>query len=92
MSEFILLVFVVILAIGIIIQGCVDSNGIVASYEAARDSGRLNFFVATGDLTVRVDTVSAWLGQLFISLSIYGCQQSYLQRFISLDSIGRATW
>ncbi|TMW49629.1 hypothetical protein DOY81_005275, partial [Sarcophaga bullata] len=52
--------------------------------------GRLNFFNFTGDLTVRVDTTSAWLGQLFVSLSAasqFGCQQNFMQRYVSLKSL-----
>lgn len=49
--------------------------------------GRLNFWNFTGDLTVRVDTTSAWLGQLFMSLSQIGCQQNFMQRYVSLKSL-----
>lgn len=48
--------------------------------------GRFSFFTFTGDLTVRVDTTSAWLGQLFMSLSQFGCQQNFMQRYVSLKS------
>ncbi|XP_059050503.1 sodium-coupled monocarboxylate transporter 2 [Achroia grisella] len=40
----------------------------------------------TGDPTVRVDTLSAFIGQLFMSVSIYGCQQTFVQRYCSLSS------
>lgn len=48
--------------------------------------GRLEFFQFSGDLTTRVDTLSAWLGQLFISLSVLGCQQNNVQRYMSMKS------
>jgi len=38
-------------------------------------------------MTVRVDTTSAWLGQLFMSLSQIGCQQNFMQRYVSLKSM-----
>lgn len=49
-------------------------------------SGRLDLFKFTGDPTTRVDTGSAYLGQLFISLSILGCQQNLVQRYLSMKS------
>lgn len=76
---------------GVVIQGLVNSNKASEIYEACRDDNRLNFFVASG-LTVRVDTVSAWLGQLFISLSQYGCQQNFMQRFRSFRTRRRQIW
>lgn len=39
------------------------------------------------DPTIRVATVSALLGQLFMSLSIFGCQQNFVQRYCSMDSL-----
>jgi hypothetical protein len=38
------------------------------------------------DPTIRVNTVSAILGQLFMSLSIFGCQQNFVQRYCSMSS------
>jgi hypothetical protein len=38
------------------------------------------------DPTIRVTTVSATLGQLFMSLSIFGCQQNFVQRYCSMTS------
>lgn len=49
-------------------------------------SDRLQLFKFTGDLTTRVDTGSAYLGQLFISLSILGCQQNLVQRYLSMKT------
>lgn len=50
-------------------------------------TGRLQFMNFTGDMTVRVDTTSAWLGQLFMSLAQIGCQQNFMQRYVSLKSL-----
>lgn len=41
------------------------------------------------DPTVRVDTLSAIFGQLFMSISIYGCQQTFVQRYCSMSSEAR---
>lgn len=38
------------------------------------------------DPTLRVTTISAILGQLFMSLSIFGCQQNFVQRYCSMSS------
>lgn len=42
-------------------------------------------------MTVRVDTLSAWLGQLFISMSLFGCQQNFIQRYLSMSSLKKVT-
>lgn len=80
-----------IVSIAIIIQAAYEAGGIDNVYKLNRDSGRLKFFQSDGDVTVRVDTISAWLGQLFMSLSIFGCQQSFVQRYLSMDSIKSVT-
>ena len=41
------------------------------------------------DPTVRVDTLSALIGQLFMAVSIYGCQQTFVQRYCSMSSESR---
>lgn len=50
-------------------------------------AGRLEFLNFSGDITTRVDTLSAWTGQFFISLSILGCQQNLVQRYLSMKSV-----
>lgn len=50
------------------------------------ERGRLDFFNMNMDPTLRVTTVSATLGQLFMSLSIFGCQQNFVQRYCSMTS------
>lgn len=49
--------------------------------------GRLKFFYATGDVTTRVDTPSAWIGQLFMSVSVMGTHQNLAQRYLSMKSV-----
>ncbi|OAD55073.1 Sodium-coupled monocarboxylate transporter 2 [Eufriesea mexicana] len=50
------------------------------------ERGRLEFFDTDLDPTRRVTTLSATLGQLFMSLSIFGCQQNFVQRYCSMTS------
>ncbi|XP_076651667.1 sodium-coupled monocarboxylate transporter 1 [Halictus rubicundus] len=50
------------------------------------ERGRLDFFNMDTDPTLRVTTLSATLGQLFMSLSIFGCQQNFVQRYCSMTS------
>lgn len=49
--------------------------------------GRLEFFKFTGDITTRADTLSAWLGQLFIYVCVLGCEQNMVQRYLSMSSV-----
>lgn len=77
----------IVVSMAIIIQSTFIAGGVGNVYRENRDSGRLNFFNFTGDMTVRVDTTSAWLGQLFMSLSLFGCQQNFVQRYLSMKSV-----
>uniref|UniRef100_A0A1A9ZG68 Sodium-coupled monocarboxylate transporter 2 n=1 Tax=Glossina pallidipes TaxID=7398 RepID=A0A1A9ZG68_GLOPL len=79
-------VTVILVSLAVIIKGTIFSGGVKRVYEINRNDGRFSFFTFTGDLTVRVDTTSAWLGQLFMSLSQFGCQQNFMQRYVSLKS------
>uniref|UniRef100_A0A1A9W6G6 Sodium-coupled monocarboxylate transporter 2 n=1 Tax=Glossina brevipalpis TaxID=37001 RepID=A0A1A9W6G6_9MUSC len=79
-------VTVILVSLAVIIKGTIFSGGVKRVYEINRNDGRFSFFRFTGDLTVRVDTTSAWLGQLFMSLSQFGCQQNFMQRYVSLKS------
>lgn len=76
----------IIVSFGVIAQGMFDAGGVKKSVEINRDHGRLDFFTFSGDITTRIDTLSAWMGQLFISLSVLGCQQNNVQRYMSMDS------
>ncbi|XP_076630792.1 sodium-coupled monocarboxylate transporter 1 isoform X2 [Colletes latitarsis] len=69
----------------IIARGAADigpSKVLNVTYER----GRLDFFNMDLDPTLRVTTLSATLGQLFMSLSIFGCQQNFVQRYCSMSS------
>ncbi|XP_058467266.1 sodium-coupled monocarboxylate transporter 1 isoform X2 [Malaya genurostris] len=79
-------VTMILISVGIIIQSMVTVGGFDKIFTIPADNGRMNFFNFTGDFTVRVDTTSAWLGQLFMSLSIFGCQQNFVQRYLSMSS------
>ncbi|XP_068625617.1 sodium-coupled monocarboxylate transporter 1 [Battus philenor] len=72
-----------------IIQATVKAGGPVKVISDNIEGGRLEFFKFTGDPTVRVDTASALIGQLFMSVSIYGCQQTFVQRYCSMSSEAR---
>ncbi|EDV91354.1 sodium-coupled monocarboxylate transporter 1 [Drosophila grimshawi] len=80
-------VTILLVTIAVCIKGTISSGGPKNVYQLNRDNGRLNFWNFTGDFTVRVDTTSAWLGQLFMSLSQIGCQQNFMQRYVSLKSL-----
>lgn len=58
----------------------------VNNHRPIRPSGRYHF-LHVGDLTTRVDTVSATIGQAIIQISIVGCQQNLVQRYMSLKDI-----
>ncbi|XP_037950666.1 sodium/iodide cotransporter [Teleopsis dalmanni] len=78
---------IIIVTMVVIIKGIIASGGPKQVYELNRNNGRLSFLNFTGDMTVRVDTASAWFGQLFMSLSQFGCQQNFMQRYVSLKSL-----
>jgi solute carrier family 5 (sodium-coupled monocarboxylate transporter), member 8/12 len=90
-ADVIQVMITIVVSCAIIIQSTIRAGGIANVYNENRDSGRLNFFNFTGDMTVRVDTTSAWLGQLFMSLSLFGCQQNFVQRYLSMKSIKEVT-
>ncbi|KAG6464763.1 hypothetical protein O3G_MSEX014714 [Manduca sexta] len=72
-----------------IVQATVKAGGPEAVLNDNIEGGRLKFFQFTWDPTVRVDTMSALVGQLFMSVSIYGCQQTFVQRYCSMSSESR---
>ncbi|XP_062535647.1 sodium-coupled monocarboxylate transporter 1-like isoform X3 [Armigeres subalbatus] len=86
MADVIQGVTMILISIGIIIQSMVTVGGFGKIFTIPAENGRLNFFNFTGDFTIRVDTTSAWLGQLFMSLSIFGCQQNFVQRYLSMST------
>lgn len=69
----------------IIIRGSTDI-GPDKVLNVTYERGRLDFFNLDLDPTLRVTTLSATLGQLFMSLSIFGCQQNFVQRYCSMTS------
>lgn len=86
-ADVIQVVITIVVSLVIMIQSTILAGGVDKVYKVNRDSGRLNFFNFTGDMTVRVDTTSAWLGQLFMSMSLFGCQQNFVQRYLSMKNI-----
>lgn len=79
------------ISVAIIIQGCVEAGGFGNVFRLTKDDGRLDFFNWNMDPTIRVTTTSAIIGQLFMSLSIFGCQQNFVQRYCSMDSQKQVT-
>ncbi|XP_076265749.1 sodium-coupled monocarboxylate transporter 1 [Rhynchophorus ferrugineus] len=75
----------------IIAQGCVEAGGPGNVFYLSKRDGRLDFFNWSTDLTARVTTTSALVGQLFMSLSIFGCQQNFVQRYCSMESQKKVT-
>ncbi|XP_067007562.1 sodium-coupled monocarboxylate transporter 2 isoform X1 [Anabrus simplex] len=73
-------------SLAVIIQGCINLGGVSPVINISKERGRLQFFNFDLDPTIRVSTVSAVVGQLFMSLSIFGCQQSFVQRYCSMGS------
>ncbi|KZC11124.1 PREDICTED: sodium-coupled monocarboxylate transporter 1 [Dufourea novaeangliae] len=69
----------------IIVRGFADI-GPDKVWNVTSERGRLDFFNMDLDPTLRVTTLSATLGQLFMSLSIFGCQQNFVQRYCSMTS------
>ncbi|XP_065089552.1 sodium-coupled monocarboxylate transporter 1 isoform X2 [Ochlerotatus camptorhynchus] len=86
MADVIQGVTMILISIAIIIQSMISVGGFEKIFTIPAEDGRLKFFDFTGDFTIRVDTTSAWLGQLFMSLSIFGCQQNFVQRYLSMST------
>ncbi|XP_043267200.1 sodium-coupled monocarboxylate transporter 2 isoform X1 [Venturia canescens] len=86
MSDVIQGVTMIGVSLAIIGQGVFDIGGLRPVLNITHERGRLDFFDFNMDPTIRVTTVSATLGQLFMSLSIFGCQQNFVQRYCSMSS------
>ncbi|CAG9838294.1 unnamed protein product [Diabrotica balteata] len=84
-------VITVLVSVAIIICGALEAGGIGRVVELNKKDGRLEFFNFDPDPTVRVTTISAVFGTLFMSLSILGCQQSFVQRYLSMGSRQQVT-
>lgn len=79
-------VMMLIVSFLVIVQGTIEAGGPVHVVKAAYDRGRLDFFNFDFDPTKRATTISASIGYLFISVSAYGCQQNFVQRYFSMKS------
>ncbi|XP_045473310.1 sodium-coupled monocarboxylate transporter 1 isoform X2 [Harmonia axyridis] len=75
----------------IIFQGTIEAGGVSEVFQTNKEDGRLDFLNFDLDPTLRVTTTSALIGQLFMSLSIFGCQQNFVQRYCSMDSQKKVT-
>ncbi|CAH0555789.1 unnamed protein product [Brassicogethes aeneus] len=78
-------------SMAIIFQGLFEVGSVNEVFRRNIDGGRLDFFNFNMDPTIRVTTTSALIGQLFMSLSIFGCQQNFVQRYCSMDSQKKVT-
>ncbi|XP_025421266.1 sodium-coupled monocarboxylate transporter 2 isoform X2 [Sipha flava] len=79
----------------IIVHGFFIAKGPLNVFNVTKERDRLDFFNLDMDPTIRVSTISATLGQLFMSLSMFGCQQNFVQRYFSMDSqkqVEKALW
>ncbi|KAF6208754.1 hypothetical protein GE061_014493 [Apolygus lucorum] len=79
----------------IILQGTIEAGGITNVVNASYTHDRLQFFNFDMDPSLRVTTISAIIGQLFMSLSIFGCQQNFVQRYCSMSSqskVNKTIW
>ncbi|CAH1111191.1 unnamed protein product [Psylliodes chrysocephalus] len=84
-------VTMVVVSVAIIIYGCIEAGGVGNVIDINKANGRLEFFNFNTDPSIRVTTISAVVGQLFMSLSILGCQQSFVQRYCSMESQKQVT-
>ncbi|EEB10804.1 sodium/iodide cotransporter, putative [Pediculus humanus corporis] len=85
----------IVCVIIIIIKGTIDVGGFMNVYQTNKDNGRFIFFDFNFDPEIRVTTVSALLGQFFISTFTFGCQQHFVQRYASmksLEAVRRSFW
>ncbi|XP_068085394.1 sodium-coupled monocarboxylate transporter 2 [Anabrus simplex] len=73
-------------SLAIIIQGWITLKDVQPLIEKSVEHGRMHFFDFNPDPTVRMTTLSAVFGYLFISLTLLGCQQSFMQRYCSMKS------
>ncbi|XP_046823476.1 sodium-coupled monocarboxylate transporter 1 [Vespa crabro] len=75
------------ISIVLIVQGTIEvPGGVKQVLNVTIERGRWEFYNFDMDPTLRVTTISAVLGQLFMSLSIFGCQQNFVQRYCSMKS------
>ncbi|XP_048507117.1 sodium-coupled monocarboxylate transporter 1 [Athalia rosae] len=78
-------------SVAMILQGVFQVGGFGAVLNVTVERGRLDFLDFNTDPTIRVTTISAIVGQLFMSLSIFGCQQNFVQRYCSMSSQKKVT-
>ncbi|KPM08948.1 sodium-dependent multivitamin transporter-like protein [Sarcoptes scabiei] len=71
----------------IIIKGSIDVGGLDVVFNRAKLGSRLEFFNIDPDPTVRHTFWSLTIGGLFIYLSIYGVNQTQVQRLMTVKNI-----
>ncbi|XP_035775838.1 sodium-coupled monocarboxylate transporter 1-like isoform X1 [Anopheles albimanus] len=75
--------------VAILIYCSITVGGVDRIWTISSDNDRFAFFNFAADLHLRVTTTSAWLGELFNSLSLLGCQQNFVQRYLSMPTMGQ---
>ncbi|XP_052863585.1 sodium-coupled monocarboxylate transporter 1-like [Anopheles cruzii] len=73
--------------VAILIYCTVTVGGVDKIWTISSENDRFAFFNFAADLHLRVTTTSAWLGELFNSLSLLGCQQNFVQRYLSMPTL-----
>ncbi|XKL59623.1 hypothetical protein PGB90_000639 [Kerria lacca] len=86
MGDVVQCILMVIICLIVIVVGIIEAGGPFNVIKISHERGRLNFLNFDLDPTKRATTISALLGHLFISVSMYGCQQNFIQRYISMKS------
>ncbi|ESO05335.1 hypothetical protein HELRODRAFT_77866 [Helobdella robusta] len=66
--------------IGIIIKGCIDFDGVIKMWAALEENGRVSFSEFSADPFIRHSFWSLVIGGTFTWLTIYGVNQSQVQR------------
>ncbi|XP_040569191.1 putative sodium-dependent multivitamin transporter [Lepeophtheirus salmonis] len=76
--------------IAVIIIGVNKVGGITNIYEASLDGDRIEFFNMSVDPTVRHTFWTQLIGGIFTAITIYGVNQSQVQRLLTIGSLKRS--
>lgn len=74
-----------------IIQGCIETGGILNAWKLTEQSGRVEFFDFNPDPTVRHTFWTLIVGNFFSWLANYSVDQQMIQRYASTKSLKHAT-
>lgn len=82
------LMFLALIAVGV--AGAVEVGGMAEVFNRASSGGRLNFNNFSVDPTTRHSFWSLTIGGIFIYVSIYGVNQTQVQRLLTVKNLKRA--